>query len=219
LRPTTEIIREYSCSPQYPCRRSLTCQYCARVRQAKYADIAERIEAAFGGLEFAVLTPGENTARAIERVKNAALRAALSPAMIWSVEIGEQAQRLHLNIVGHQLNFRKIRNCSIHVQPVHTSARIATAYMLKSKSRPNAHIYEGRTVGTAGSLMQWLTQARHMPVPQGAAMLQVLNTARIHLSGKATPTAEMYKRLQHITRQFTEALERAETIAAQKGTG
>ena len=41
------------------------CDYCAAARQARFADVAERIEAAFGTLQYAVVTPDDNTQRGI----------------------------------------------------------------------------------------------------------------------------------------------------------
>lgn len=204
---------QYSCSPQHPCRRFITCDRCAARRQARFADIAERIAAAFGPLDYAVITPDENTQDAIRRAKHAAIRAMTTPAAIWSVEVGTIAQRLHINLLGPRLDLPAIRNASIHLEQIRTNPRAVAAYMTKRKAYPPPDLYEGRAVGTTGNVMQYLTQARHLPTVQAAALLQVLDTAHYNRKQTGEPASHTAAALRKLADEFTATLDAMERQA------
>lgn len=178
----------HSCSPQYPCNRFVSCPRCAARRQARFADIAERIEAAFGPLQYAVITPDENTAAAIRKARHAAIRALTSPAALWTIEVGEQAGRLHMNLLGPNLKLPKIRDAAIHIEQVRTSARATAAYMSKRGSYPHPSHYDGRALGTCGGLMQYLAECRSYPIAQAAALLKIIDTGEMRLSKPSAPS-------------------------------
>jgi hypothetical protein len=208
----------WQCTPQYPCRRFITCQHCAARRQARFADIAERIEAAFGPLQYAVITPDQNTAEAIRKAKHAAIRALTSPAAIWSIEVGEQAGRLHINLLGANLDFPKIRNATIHTETVRSNARAVAAYITKANAYPPAHQYQGRAVGTCGTVMQYLAEARDYPVAQAAALLQIIDTGQLRLARHQLPSRTDAEHLHELAHNFTQALEQMENAAYQLST-
>lgn len=201
---------EPSCSPQYPCNRFYHCDRCARRRQARWADVAERIDAAFGALQFSVITPDENTQQALESAKRSAMRTAMSPAYIWSVEVGQQCGHLHLNLLGPDLGDIRIKNASIHTAPVREGARAAAAYMTKRSGLPARPLYSGRTVGTAGHIMEHLSHAKHMPVAQAGALLKIIETARFNKVGASLPPTEITQDLRKIAQHFTTRLDELE---------
>jgi hypothetical protein len=203
------------CSPRFPCSRFRVCDYCAARRQRNYADIAERIEAAFGKLTLARITPDDPNAAALIRAKNAAMRYCTSPAMIWSIEIGDQQGKLHLNILGPNLDFQKPKNCTSYSEELTKPARAAAAYITKRKSIPDPMHFEGRVVGTAGTIMQWLTRATELPVAQGAALMKVLETAAFTSKVAGDTSAERVARLNRTTADMMRSVERAEKRAAQ----
>jgi hypothetical protein len=196
-----------SCSPQYPCNRFVSCPRCAGRRQARYADIAERIAAAFGPLELAVITPDENTAAALRRAKNSAIRALTSPAAIWSIETGATEGRLHLNIIGPNLDLHPIRNAETHKAPLYKPARAAGAYITKPAGYPAPGQYDGRTVGCCGNVMQYLTEASQYPAIQAAAILQILHTGHFTLAPDQTPKRQDADSLHQLADQFAQQLE------------
>lgn len=199
-----------SCSPQYPCNRFYHCDRCARRRQARWADVAERIEAAFGPLQLAVITPNENTARALDAAKRSALRAAISPAMMWSIETGQQFGRLHLNLIGPNLANIAPRGAAVNVSTIRTNARAAAAYITKKSGYPSKEHYAGRIVGTAGHVMQHLAQARHMPVAQAGAILKMLETANYYPTHDPDAQPTTADSLRQMTAAFADDLASAE---------
>lgn len=203
----------HSCSPQYPCNRFVSCDRCAARRQARFADIAERIEAAFGPLQLAVITPDDNTADAIRRAKHAAIRALTSPAAIWSIEVGEKAGRLHMNLLGPDLRIPRIRAAAVHLENVRSTARATAAYITKARAYPPRDAYEGRAVGTCGTVMQYLAEARSYPVAQAAALLKILDHGHIRLSPTDRPTRTDADHLHELARAFAQALDQMELAA------
>ena len=199
-----------SCSPQYPCNRFRVCDRCAARRQARWADIAERIEAAYGPLDFAVITPNRNDHDAIVAAKRAALRAIDTPAAIWSVETGILAGRLHINIIGRNLDINRTRNAAVHVEPIRNSARSATAYAFKRKGMPHPSQYDGRIAGGAGHLMEFLARARAYSVAQAASMLTILSTARHERMKDGQPPEAVAAALRKIADQVTQAFDSIE---------
>lgn len=206
-----------SCSPQYPCNRFLLCPRCAARRQARFADIAERIEAAFGPLQFAVITPDENTAAAIRKAKHAAIRALTSPAALWTIEVGEQAGKLHMNLLGPNLKLPKIRGATIHQEQVRTSARACAAYMAKRGTYPHPSHYDGRALGSCGSLMQYLAESRSYPVAQAAALLKLIDTGTMRLARNQHPIRTDADALHDIAQRFADALDDMEKFAWSLG--
>ena len=201
-----------SCSKQHPCNRFYHCDMCARRRQARFADVAERIEAAFGVLDYAVVTPDDNTQAAIERAKTAILRASDSPALIWSVEVGLIAGRLHLNLLGPNLDDIKVKNADVHVEPTRTGARAVAAYMTKRAGFPSRQHYPGRIVGTAGNVMQFLGQAGSIPVVQAGALLKIIETARFNRVGANLTGEEISTDLKKLVAYYVADLTRLATL-------
>lgn len=202
-----------SCSPQYPCNRFVSCGRCAARRQARFADIAERIEAAFGPLQLAVITPTANNADAIRKAKHAAIRALTSPAAIWSIEVGEQLGGLHINLLGPNLTLPRIRDAAVHIENVRTTARRTAAYITKPSAYPPAHIFEGRAVGTCGTVMQYLAEARQYPTAQAAALLKIIETGHMRLQRNAQPARTDAQRLHELADAFAQALDDMEKRA------
>ena len=185
---------------------------CARRRQARFADVAERIEAAFGQLDYAVVTPDQNTQVAIERAKAAILRASDSPALIWSVEVGLLAGRLHLNLLGPALDEIKVKNADVHVESIREDARTVASYITKRAGFPARQHYAGRLVGTAGSVMQFLGQASHIPVAQAGALLKILETARFNRVGVGLTPEEISTDLRKLIDHYVGDLSRLATL-------
>lgn len=211
-----------TCHPQHPCNRFVSCRRCGARRQARWADVAERIERAFGTLHLAVIQPDENTSEALERAKRAAMRMLNSPAYIWSVEVGAEFGHLHLNLLGRDLSDLNVKNAKTHVEKVRTGARNAAAYITKTSAYPPRGIYPGRAVGSAGHVMQFLAQAGSYPVVQAATFLQIMETARFNRLAGGDSQKIVAADLRTLAQQFGEQLKNTESHMIrhmrQKGT-
>ncbi len=170
-------IARWTCTPHYPCNRWLHCDHCTRRRQARAADIAERIEAAFGPLQYAVITPDENTGAAIARAKRRAIRSLGSPAALWTIEVGQVSGRLHINLLGRLDGLENVSASATWIDIRPAQARPVAAYITKRTSAPSREFYEGRLYGHSGHIGEWLLKAQELPLLQAAQFLNVIERA------------------------------------------
>lgn len=159
------------CRPLRRCGDWRRCDYCARARQATIASRAEALAGQFDTLFISVLTPADKTQAGIQRVRAALLRKAFAPAGLWSVEEGEKAGGLHLNIIAPAPAPDTLRDCSTWAQAITTSARAAAAYINKREGFPDPSTYTGNLTGSWSRIPDLFT-SRHMPPTIQAASIE-----------------------------------------------
>ena len=144
------------------------------------------------------------------------MRASDSPALIWSVEVGIVAARLHLNLLGPAIGAPNIRNAAVHVEECVKPARAVAAYITKRAGMPSRQIYAGRLVGTAGHIMQYLAHAEHMPAAQAGALLKIIETARFNRAGHSLSGHEIHTDLHKIITHYVAELSKLDTLRETK---
>lgn len=87
------------CTPRSRCNDWRSCDRCARIRQAKIADVAENRLARNHYLTFLVLKTNEPVTLATDRERLIRSVSNLSSGGIWTVEAGEQFRGLHINLL------------------------------------------------------------------------------------------------------------------------
>ncbi len=161
--PTT-----HTCDGQYPGRHHRACNACARLRQARIADVAEKLLGHHPSIAWITLTPTANHAATIAALRAAYLRQAGTQAGLWTIEQGEQAGLLHCNILTEHHAIPKTRGALIHVQPVKSGLRVVAAYISKPAQFPRLPDFNGRIYGSYGMIKDWLTAPEVAPVPRAA---------------------------------------------------
>ena len=144
------------CLPRARCHNWRTCEICARIRQAKIADAAERLQIAATDLTWTCLSPLDTDARSLAKARDAFLRAEDLVGAVWTVEMSPQTGRLHCNILHPTSEPRTMRLARVWQAPLQGSARPVGAYISKREQMPPKELYPGRLYGTAGPLWQWL---------------------------------------------------------------
>jgi hypothetical protein len=164
-------------------------------------------------LQFAVIQPDTPGQRALDSVKRAALRNLCSPALLWSIEVGAESGRLHLNLLGPDLRLPDFKRATSHVSQVRHGARAAGAYMHKRDAMPAAIDYAGRIAGTAGTIMEYLAHAKALPVAQAGSLLKIIETARFNREPLKLSPPETRKDLRALAQQFIDRLDTIEQRA------
>lgn len=157
------------CLPRARCRKWRTCEVCARIRQAKIADAAERLATIAPKLNWACIQPDHAGAAALAAARAEFLAAADPPGAIWTVEQSPTTGRLHCNILTPTEPDRPLRKSRLWIAPVAGDVRHVAAYIAKRDQMPAKAEYGGRLYGTAGPLWQWLTDRRQETLTLAAA--------------------------------------------------
>lgn len=180
-----------SCTGRRWCGNWKTCPRCAAARARLWADRAEALEQRAGRLDFARITPAENTAAAVREIRDRILRSKLAPAGIWSVEAGSLFAALHLHmLVPHDSALRE-SGLAQYIEPVRTCARVAAAYMVDRAGAPSAKQYSGRLVGQWGRFTETLMASRDPA--HAAAQAAAVNGALLSDAEKAERAQGWYR--------------------------
>jgi len=171
---TNKLYRK-KCTKAQRCELFKTCEICARIRQAKIATKAEKLDILAEPLFFSVFKPHENTTKGIQALRASIIRRKLTVGGLWTVEKGEQFGQLHLNLISPELKHHKIKNCETWSQAITTSTRSAAAYISKQKGIPDDNTYSGQLYGTFGQIFDIAVNKGMTPVVQGAAIEMMLN--------------------------------------------
>ena len=162
------------CTGQHLCGHWRTCERCARYRAAKIADRAQFLEARFGKLALARITPEINSEHEMKKLRDRLVRQKLAPAGIWTIETGEQFLKLHLNLLLPHEAAAANKGVFDYTEPVRSSARSVAAYIAKRKGMPLPHQYSGRLQGEWGSIAQHVMKSGQLfMAPIQAATMQV----------------------------------------------
>jgi len=165
-----KLMLPTSCYGVNHCGNIRTCDRCAKARQKKIADAADRLEQQHGQLSLTVLVPAKNTQDEIKRLRASFLRRAVAPSGIWTVETGEKFGGLHLNILSPKPAPARWRAASTYSELVRCTAREAAAYIAKRSGMPPIEQYIGNLYGTFGQLFTLLSSGLMPPVVQAAAI-------------------------------------------------
>lgn len=114
------------CRPRERCNKWRECDRCARIRQAKIADVAENRLARNHYLTYVVLTTSEPLTLPADREKLIRSVQRLSSGGLWTVEAGEQFRGLHVNLLlasEKPIKIARIRKIwgdlgEVHAEPV-----------------------------------------------------------------------------------------------------
>lgn len=156
------------CTSASRCRLYRTCAHCARLRQAHVADLAERLLAQYPAVFLSRFTPHTNTKQEIERLKTSIKRQLGNYQAIWSIEIGQEKQLLHLNILSASPEFKHPKNAEYWQGQAASNLRQLAAYMVKQDQIPPTEIYQGRQFGGFTSMSKLLQDTKIEPVIQAA---------------------------------------------------
>lgn len=144
------------------------CKFCARVRQAHVADIAEQVLSHYPVLYPARITPDINSPVEIERIKSAIKRQLGAYSGLWSVEVGEVFGLLHLNIITPKNILKPIKGTHYWQGQALENLRRYAAYMVKPSQIPDLSQYSGRQFGTWQSMTDLFKSSQQLPLIQGA---------------------------------------------------
>lgn len=175
------------CNPRGRCGRFRTCMPCARLRQARFADLAQALLEHENATFLTRITPVISSKAEITRVKAAVQHQLGKQKAVWSIEIGTITHQLHLNLISPLASFKPIKNASQHTTPQIINLRQAAAYMLKQSQIPPADAYTGRQSGSWSNPIAALAQSKKNPLLQALALqllvcenLQVENNGGLH---------------------------------------
>lgn len=167
--------KKKACSWRSRCENVRNCEFCAKARQMKIAQVAENIENSYGQLTLTTIKPEQNTEEAIRALRSSFMRRALAPAGIWTVETGSLFAGLHLNILSPKPLPAQWRKCETYSELVQTTARDAAAYIAKRAGMPPVDQFRGRLYGAWGKVGEILLSEGVAPVVQAAAVELTLN--------------------------------------------
>lgn len=159
-----------SCFKGNRCHRWRECQHCAKIRQAKIADVAERLAAMYPGLAWTTLHPVTAGSAAAARARSAWARRSKVPAGLWTVERSPSTSNLHINII-HPFGFGSEAGEYHQWQcAISGNVRHVAAYISKPEQFPPRADHPGRIYGTLGPLWQHLAHAHQEPAVAAAAL-------------------------------------------------
>jgi hypothetical protein len=186
------------------CKKSMRCGYfqhcdpCARLRQARFADKAERLFPNIKDLYLFRITPDDNTQAEIVRLKAAVKRQLKGGVALWTVEQGQVTNKLHLNVIAGINHQRPFKAASHFVTGPIKCLRTTAAYILKKDQYPSPDYYNSTQFGTFNNFETIAMNANMLPTLQAAA----LDMHLYHLQKLPTPYLERQdliakQRIQH----------------------
>lgn len=183
------------CCARARCHNWRDCASCGRIRQAKVADMAQRLASMYPTLSWAVIEPHRPGAGAIEQARDEWRRIAKPGAGIWTIEQSKRTGNLHLNIISNSTAARSLSAAECWQQRIVGDPRNVAAYISKPSQAPARSDHHGRLLGTLGPLWQYLAHERQAPAVAAAAIQHALDPkaaeqrARIaaYISGQPEP--------------------------------
>ena len=159
-----------ACPRHAPRSEWRTCDTCARNRSARIADITEDILKHWPSVAWVTLTPDDYGKSTVDSIRAAYLRALPDASGVWTVERGEQAGKLHANILTQHHRVPRIKGAQVHLAPVVGALRNVAAYISKRSQIPDMRHHSGRLFGRFGTVGQWLLAPESPPVVRAAAI-------------------------------------------------
>lgn len=163
------------CAPRARCRDWRHCEDCARIRQAKIANVAERLESFDPDLTWTCLHPVKAGAAAAIAARAEWLRKVDPPGALWTVEQSSASGALHINIIAPTDLPPDLNHSKIWQQRIDGSSRNVAAYISKRSQMPARAEFPGRLFGTCGPLWSWLANAKQLPAVAAATLQQEID--------------------------------------------
>lgn len=160
------------CGPRARCRKYATCETCARIRQAIFADRAERASNHMMTPTFYVLVPTDKTPSGIEYARRYFARQARPEAGVWSIESGKHQPGYHLNVIADWCELEGKFKGHIYQEPIRTNVRAVAAYMTKAERAASKAEGFPRQTGDFGHASEWLSKQDYNSQIINAAQLQ-----------------------------------------------
>lgn len=158
------------CAPRSLCRRWRTCVRCGAIRQARLADLAERLAAYYPEPWWTVLRPIDPATAALARARHAWATLTRTPAAIWTIEASPRSAGLHINLIHPPHPAVNLSQAHAWSQPIRGNLRHVAAYIIDPRKAPQPAAYAGRLHGTMGPLWYILSRASAFPAVQAAAI-------------------------------------------------
>lgn len=161
------------CRPRQLCRRWRECERCARIRQAKFADAAERAAAMMVAPGLTVLIPHDGTRASAERLRRWYAEKVKPIAAVWSIEYGHHGTGHHLNVIADLVADLAPPAARVLSSPIRSTVRATAAYITKRKQAPPMQSGRERNTGYMGNVIDTIAeQSACLPVLQAAARQQ-----------------------------------------------
>lgn len=185
------------CRPQHRCRNWRQCDFCARVRQARIADAAERLASISPNLSWTTLHPILPGKYGIDRARSEWVDVVRPAGAIWTIEKSPSTKNLHLNIIHPTAPDPILARSGKWNRPIIGNVRHVAAYISKRRQAPAPGDYQGRLFGTCGHLWQWLVGERADPIISAAAVQWLIDPLpMIEEAQRHHPLAPTYSFLQ-----------------------
>jgi hypothetical protein len=182
-----------NCNKSRRCGYFVHCDSCARLRQARFADKAEKLFPNIADLYLIRITPDENTEAEIIRLKDAVKRQLKGLPALWTVEQGQLQNKLHLNVIAGLSAPRTFKAANHFVSGPIKNLREAAAYILKKDQYPSPQYYQARQYGSFNTLGNILLEAKTSPILTAAQLDIELYKA----SAMPTPYLERQKEIEN----------------------
>lgn len=180
-----------TCTARSRCRQYTKCSACARIRQARFADLAEQAARLMKEPTLYVLVPHDTTPAGIEYARRYFTRIYRPVAGVWSVESGEFQAGFHLNVIADYSDTVEKFKGHIYKERIRTNVRVVAAYMTKAERAATREEGFHRQTGTIGTLANFLRQPNfEAPIVNGAQALHDLAPGHVPPSAPGPETPE-----------------------------
>jgi hypothetical protein len=195
-------ISRLRCAPRSRCGRWRNCAACAAIRQARIADVAERLGRLYPALVWTTLHPYHPGAAGAAQAKSEWARRHRPEAGLWTIEQSPTTKNLHINILHPEVELASLNHSARWQRAIEGSVRNVAAYISKPEQFPHGADTPARIYGTLGPLWHFLANERQAETVAAAAIETALDPAatlqrariRAHIRGEPEPqTMEEYR--------------------------
>lgn len=218
-------ISRRTCAPRSRCNRWRVCPACAAIRQAKIANVAERLGKLYPALIWTTLHPVTGGARGITLARAEWARKADPAGALWTVEQAPTSKNLHLNIIHPPISQVELDQSHRWQRVIEGSVRNVAAYISKPEQFPVREDGPARIFGTLGPLWQYLASGDQAP-PVAALAIQhaldpqeSLQRARIHAHIRGKPEPHTMAEYKAIASKYLPDLLKAGKISSPNNKG
>lgn len=185
-----------ACSPTRPCRKHAECYRCGKGRQVKIANTADTMFRADQKITFSVITPTNNTAGELKRIKHNYLKRSQIELGIFTIERGAIVGKLHVNIIHTGYAPPTHPGSMVWQEKARATPRQLAAYIAKPESIPTQTQYPGHTWGTIGQITRLLASAdAPLHINMAAAEQLIRNAEGLAAPCQIEPTTTREKTL------------------------
>lgn len=188
------------CSKKRPCHDARSCRMCARSRQRRIADAAERLGNRVGQLSWTILFQPADESESIEGIKKRWIRSVNPEGAIWTIEESKKTGLKHCNIISPATSCSVSNSFTQWQILISGNPRHVAAYIGKADQMPIRSASHARLWGTSGQLWDWLRSTSAPPLVSAAAAQHEINkqdvfyTTTEYLSN-SKPSTEKHKNI------------------------